>query len=47
MKEVAITIVFGIILLGCFLIGSGLVLKGHPWFGLLVFLITACIRIKT
>jgi len=39
---------FLFVLLACFFVASGvfLVINGHPWFALLVFVLTACIRLS-
>jgi hypothetical protein len=39
-------IIFGVILLGGLSIGGYLVINNHPWFGLLIIIIVAGLRIR-
>lgn len=46
MKDLIGLVIASLLLVALFAIGAWLVVQGHPWFALLVFLAAVSIRIK-
>lgn len=46
MKTSAVLIVAGLMFCSAIAAGVSLVMHGHPWFGLLCFMLTGCLNVR-